>query len=178
MKKELDQALVKDFPLTFRDRHGDMRSTCMVWGFPGNGWEPLIRKAAEKIEPRIQQLIDEGRESEDVRFTSTQVKEKFGTLHWYFSFSDDVIDAAIKEAEETSHYVCELCGAEGEARNTSWVLTLCDECHEKRLQDRTRDHLIYLIRQELNKQGMLDAVSHLETWWKEKKKEKEDEQDY
>ena len=44
MRKDLDDALVRDFPLTFRDRNGGTRVTCMCWGFPGDGWEPLIRR--------------------------------------------------------------------------------------------------------------------------------------
>jgi ribosomal protein L37AE/L43A len=59
MKKELDEALVRDFPLLFSDRFGSMHETCMCWGFPGDGWEPIIREAAEKLEPLIQKYIDE-----------------------------------------------------------------------------------------------------------------------
>ena len=59
MKRELDEALVRDFPLLFGDRHGDMRKTCMCWGFPGDGWEPILREAASKLEPMIQKFIDD-----------------------------------------------------------------------------------------------------------------------
>lgn len=41
MKKELDNALCKKYPEIFRDRNGDMKNTCMVWGFPGDGWYNL-----------------------------------------------------------------------------------------------------------------------------------------
>ena len=61
MKKELDEQLVKDFPLLYGDRHGDMQSTCMVWGFPGDGWEPLIRRLSEKLEPLIQKFYDDNK---------------------------------------------------------------------------------------------------------------------
>ena len=54
MKQELDDKLVKDFPLLYGDRHGDMRKTCMVWGFScSDGWEPLIRELSSKLEPMI-----------------------------------------------------------------------------------------------------------------------------
>lgn len=43
MKPELDEALCKKYPLIFRDRHGDMRSTLMCFGFEvGDGWHDLI----------------------------------------------------------------------------------------------------------------------------------------
>ena len=59
MKEELDQALVRDFPLLYRDRYGSMQGTCMCWGFPGDGWEPLIRELSSKLEPIIQKFVDE-----------------------------------------------------------------------------------------------------------------------
>jgi len=55
MKRELDEKLCKDFPNVFVDRHADMKETCMCWGFPGDGWEGIIRGVAEKLEPLIQQ---------------------------------------------------------------------------------------------------------------------------
>lgn len=56
MKKELDEALCRDFPLLYRDRHKRMDITAMCWGFQcGDGWEPLIRRMSAKIEPLITQ---------------------------------------------------------------------------------------------------------------------------
>ena len=43
MRKELDEALVAKYPLIFRDRNGDMRTTLMCWGFEcGDGWYNII----------------------------------------------------------------------------------------------------------------------------------------
>lgn len=43
MRKELDEKLCADYPEIFKDRHGDMRQTCMVWGFDvGDGWYSLL----------------------------------------------------------------------------------------------------------------------------------------
>lgn len=58
MKIELDNKLCEDFPLLFRDRHMSMQHTCMCWGFPGDGWEPIIREAATKLEPLIQEIVN------------------------------------------------------------------------------------------------------------------------
>ena len=53
MNIELDQNLVKSFPNLYRDRYGDMRSTCMVWGFPGNGWYDILWDLSKKLEKMI-----------------------------------------------------------------------------------------------------------------------------
>jgi len=181
MKRELDEKLCKDFPLTFRDRHGDMRATCMVWGFPGSGWEPLIRRAAEKIEPIIQKFVEEGGEKDGVhRLTSMQVKEKFGTLRWYFTLSHPEIDTIIREATKASSETCEDCGEEGKTRGSGYVLTQCDDCYETRIENKARDHLFYEVLGELRKRGDLDAITHLKEWKERqeaKKKEKDNEQD-
>jgi adenine-specific DNA methylase len=184
MKKELDEKLCADFPLTFRDRHGDMRKTAMCWGFPGDGWEPLIRKGAEKIEPRIQQLIDEGREKDGGRFTSTQIKEKFGTLNWYFTYSDPIINAAIDEAEKASETICEECGKEGKTRDDGWILTLCDRCHDRNTKRKARMYLFFEIKSVLKERVEQTILDDLDVWFKKhqeenriaEEKEDEDEQ--
>ncbi len=51
MNEELDKQLMRDFPTFFSQRGQPMWKTCMCWGFAcGDGWEPLIRMVAEKVE--------------------------------------------------------------------------------------------------------------------------------
>lgn len=58
MKQELDERLVKSFPLLYSDREGDMRSTLMCWGFTcGDGWFQIIWDLSEKIEAIIEQYV-------------------------------------------------------------------------------------------------------------------------
>ena len=59
MDKELDKKLVEDFPLLYADRGRSMRETCMCWGFPADGWEPLIRELSEKLEPILEGMVKE-----------------------------------------------------------------------------------------------------------------------
>ena len=59
MKEELDKKLVKAFPLLYGDRYASMQSTCMCWGFPGDGWFDVIWGLSSKLEPLIQKFIDE-----------------------------------------------------------------------------------------------------------------------
>jgi hypothetical protein len=43
MKRELDEALCAKYPLIFKDRNADMRTTAMCWGLEcGNGWYNII----------------------------------------------------------------------------------------------------------------------------------------
>jgi hypothetical protein len=43
MRKELDEALCAKYPLIFKDRNADMRTTAMCWGLDcGDGWYNII----------------------------------------------------------------------------------------------------------------------------------------
>lgn len=124
MRADLDSALVRDFPLLYADRSAPMTQTSMCWGFPGDGWEPLIRRLSEKLEPLIAALP----ESEYGRPRASQVKEKFGTLRFYMTSATDEMYKLISEAESESARTCEMCGAPGKTRGGGWLVTLCDGC--------------------------------------------------
>lgn len=130
MNKELDAALVKDFPCTFRNRSASMQVTCMCWGFDcGDGWEPLIRKYAAKIEPLLKDACEKNREGEKFGYyTTSQVKEKFGTLRWYMSGASNEVFALVVKAEQESGKTCEECGNKGRLRGKNWVWTRCNKC--------------------------------------------------
>ena len=128
MTPKLDKKLVKDFPILYQQRHSDMSKTAMCWGFEcGDGWEPLIRKLSEKIETY-------NKENPGSPVIAVQVKEKFGGLRFYITGAPEWIHDLINKAENKSYAVCEMCGKPGEERSTGWILTLCDECYQKRLQ--------------------------------------------
>lgn len=60
MDKELDEKLTKAFLFLYADRHGDMRSTCMCWGFScGDGWFDIIWNLSKKLEPLIRKIVKE-----------------------------------------------------------------------------------------------------------------------
>lgn len=137
MRKELDEKLVEDFPSIFRERYDSPQETCMCWGFPGDGWEPLIREACNKLKV----LSD----VTGIDFIATQVKEKFGTLRFYFvsspledhdvsadkfaivdSIAQDIVDRAAIQSE----FTCENCGKRGSLRSKGHFVTLCDECDD------------------------------------------------
>jgi hypothetical protein len=66
--------------------------------------------------------------------TLDQVKEKFGTLRFYYTGGDDAINGMVRMAESISGVTCESCGNPGERHGGGWVRTLCAPCEEKREQ--------------------------------------------
>lgn len=130
MREDLDRKLVADFPNLFCDRDGDPRFTCMVWGFPGDGWYRIIREAAKKLEPLIVAYKNEHPGDEAPR--AAQVKEKYGTLRFYLSSGTDEMFRIASEAERKSMTVCEDCGKRGTLRTGGWIRTLCTNCYKGR----------------------------------------------
>jgi hypothetical protein len=61
---------------------------------------------------------------------AAQVKEKFGTLRFYYSGGDDIIDGMVRMAESMSAVTCEECGSPGTRTTGGWIRTLC-ETHKK-----------------------------------------------
>ncbi|MEK6880416.1 MAG: LAGLIDADG family homing endonuclease [Nanoarchaeota archaeon] len=58
MDQKLDKKLVTDFPLLYKDRYGDMRTTAMCWGIePKKGWFNLIYELSSKLEPLIEKYL-------------------------------------------------------------------------------------------------------------------------
>jgi hypothetical protein len=126
MRKELDEALCKKYPEIFRDRHGDMRTTAMCWGFEcGDGWYNIIDAACAQIENRAYNNRLNSEKFHQV--IATQVKEKYGTLRFYYTGGDDYVDGVVSMAEAISASTCEVCGAPGKLREGGWLKTLCDE---------------------------------------------------
>lgn len=83
MKDELEQKLVQKYPGIFRDYHGDMRQTCMTWGFEcGDGWFNLIDKLCSDITK-----ICEKNKKKNIEVIAVQVKEKFGGLRFYYDLT-------------------------------------------------------------------------------------------
>jgi hypothetical protein len=126
MKKENDEYLCKVYPKMMVNRNKDMQETCMCWGFEcGDGWFQLLNQ----LMGNIQSYIDwQNREEEVVRqVTLDQVKEKFGTLRFYYTGGDDFIRGLVAMAESMSGVICEECGKPGTSTGGGWIKTVCVE---------------------------------------------------
>lgn len=127
MKAELDARLCEKYPKIFANRHGDIRTTCMAWGFEcGSGWYWLI----DNLCGCIQKYIDNNRKDQ---FVAEQVKEKYGGLRFDGDYANDLIDGMIWFAEYLSFRICEECGShEGKLfKHNDWMYTRCDKCRDK-----------------------------------------------
>jgi len=89
----------------------------------------------EYKEKRKQELIDDPlREVPEPipQVTLDQVKEKFGTLRFYYSGGDEYISGLVSMAESMSGVTCEECGNPGKQVGGGWITTLCQTHAEAR----------------------------------------------
>jgi len=136
MKQELDEYLCKVYPKMMGNRNLPMTETAMCWGFEcGDGWFNILNQ----LMGNIQNHIDwQNRNGEVVpQVTVDQVKEKFGTLRFYYTGGDDYIRGMVALAESLSGVTCESCGNPSEVQNDSgWMRSICNSCEEKREAER------------------------------------------
>ncbi len=132
MDKEIEIELVKKYPKILRDYKGDPMQTCMAWGFEfDDGWKDLIDKCLHKL----QYFCDlSSKQQKPVQVVATQMKEKYGTLSFYFTGEGgtsedwDIIDDIISGTEIKSSQVCEVSGEHGcLCSRGGWYKTLCYE---------------------------------------------------
>lgn len=70
------------------------------------------------------------------QLVADQVKEKFGTLRFYYHGGDEYTQAIVDFAASLSCYTCEDCGAMDETvgRNSrGWIRTTCEKCTSKEI---------------------------------------------
>lgn len=99
---------------------------------PPSNW--IIERCDEILEQGIENLVITPKVSWVV---ADQVKEKFGTLRFYYHGGDDYVHGMVRMAEAMSAVTCEDCGAPGHQRGGGWIRTLCDhhEAEYKRKQE-------------------------------------------
>ena len=155
MKQELDRLLCEKYPKMMVNRNLPMTETCMCWGFDcGDGWYNILNQLMGNIQHHIdwkekqrnwntewnKEHPDEPRVIPESipQVTLDQVKEKFGTLRFYYTGGDDVIDGMVRMAESMSGVTCEECGNVGERKGGGWVHTYCEPCETKREIERAQ----------------------------------------
>lgn len=143
MKNELDKKLCEKYPKIFADRNSPMTETAMCWGFDcGDGWYNIIDQLCNNIQSHIDwrqknrewsikwnnENPAKARPVEDLvpQVVATQVKEKFGTLRFYYNGGDDTIFGMVSMAESMSAVTCEVCGSPGKQQSGTWIRTLCE----------------------------------------------------
>lgn len=98
------------------------------WFECGDGWFDLINECSAKIE-QYNNTLGQDLDDQANWCVALQVKEKFGTLRFYVQTSNDIIQAAIREAERKSAITCKHCGKPGRLFNEfGWLGTMCESC--------------------------------------------------
>ena len=99
----------------------------------GDGWFDLIDTLCRNIQHHVDwksKNLPEG-EREDFQVVATQIKEKFGSLRYYYNGGDDYIQGMIHMAEAMSGKICENCGEKATVRTKGWIKNICNACHVK-----------------------------------------------
>lgn len=172
MSPELEQKLFNKYPKIFKDNTKSPQETCMCWGLEcGDGWYELIDVLCEALTYTFTTSIQVDEEDgkrlgiepykdvkgelnyyfsvEPPQVVADQVKEKFGTLRFYYHLEfdegnkslvqskkypnlfevnkrySDYIDGVVHFAEIASGRTCEATGAEGSRHvRGGWYKTL------------------------------------------------------
>jgi len=154
MNPEFDQHLREKYPLIFSGK-------CEM--SVGDGWFDIIDKLCANIQHHIDNVAKQRewaiewneevtdpvndwsdrsfvkREERNVpelveQVVATQIKEKFGTLRFYYIGGDDYIRGVEAMADSMSDVTCEECGCPGKRHSTKkkrWIKVLCDKHAEE-----------------------------------------------
>lgn len=169
------------FPILFQERKKSMRETCMCWGIECPlGWYHILEQLCTVLEFYN---IDIGKKYH-LAIVGEQVKEKFGTLRFYYRVcnvnDDGVIDyeidypdariqsdyldmlasMAIDEAEDLTAKTCADCGMPLDKDNTvetkGWITYICKKCDEERTKKRQE----WIDENRKKDDGVSDSTDH------------------
>jgi len=123
--------LKEKYPKILKDWGCDPRTSCMAFGIEVNsGWYDLL----DNLMHDLQWNTDKNGYPQVI---AEQIKEKYGTLRFYYTYEaknvdprhDGVIEGMIDFAETMSGKICEQCGDKGETKNKyGWWSTVCSKC--------------------------------------------------
>lgn len=104
----------------------------------GNGWVPLV----ERLCYMLQRTYDFNKHMGYTQVTAVQVKQKYGSLRFYYSCETQIhpnentkwsnwssyVHGAVDFAEHMSGKTCEWCGQQGKGRaKGGYLFTSCDK---------------------------------------------------
>jgi hypothetical protein len=131
-------------------KYNEMVTQCQAGNFDLFETDHLSLSQEYK-DKRLGEIIAGGRRelTETVpQVTLDQVKEKFGTLRFYYSGGDDYISGLVSMAESMSGVICESCGNTGERKGGGWIKTICEPCEDKRAAEYARQTAEYKKEKE------------------------------
>ena len=79
------ESFMSRFPILFQERKKSMRETCMCWGLEvPHGWYHIIEQLCTVLEFYNMEFV----KNHKIAIVADQVKEKFGTLRFYYTIRD------------------------------------------------------------------------------------------
>lgn len=90
----------------------------------GPGWYDIVETLCKNIDSHTQQANYKSKVIDPI--IVTQIKEKFGSLRFYYNGGDQYIAGLVAMAEAMSKLICEQCGNKGRRTGNRSICTLCD----------------------------------------------------
>lgn len=125
-EQEMQEYFPKVYPKIFTSNFGGIAI--------GPGWFDLLNSACRLMQSHLDW------KPEVTQVTADQVKEKFGSLRFYYSGGDEYCAGVAAMAEHMSGLTCEVCGAPGKTDGKGWVSTLC-ETHRNEQEQQRAGHM-------------------------------------
>ena len=139
MKAELEQQLIEKYPKIFQIDESRRLEPFPMFGIEcRDGWYDLLNHLCGLIQNHIDwgnkqrnMLLISNPHNHEIpkeipQVTVSQIKEKFGTLRFYYDGGDECIDGMVRMADAMSGSICEVCGNRGQFRGRGWYYTACD----------------------------------------------------
>lgn len=139
MENQLQQKLIDKYQKIFQINDGRRLEPFPMFGIEcGDGWYDLLDRLCGLIQDHMDwqnkqrdgflknnpHNVEIPKEISQV--TVSQIKEKFGTLRFYYDGEDEYIHGLVSMAEAMSEVICEECGDRGQLRGQGWFYTACD----------------------------------------------------
>lgn len=152
--------IIKMAPILFKNAGGDMRFTCMAFGIEaGRGWYEPIKELAATLEI-INLTIGK---KYKMAIQAEQVKEKFGTLHFYYNivsyrkFFWHEVGHAVTWPVKMLAKLFELCRLDTIANNLVYKANAIDEWFWSFVKEDPTDPLAMIVIDDLAGQAIRRA---------------------
>ena len=90
------------------------------------GWKKSF--GMQMIKEISDSLIRYGGKNAVKKYQILDIKEKYGTLHWYDYRSTIEIHKIIYKYEQISEHTCISCGRVATVQSTGWICPYCNDC--------------------------------------------------
>ena len=101
-------------------KNGDLSALVAYFSKGGHEWaQKMAQNSLEGDEREVPEEVPQ--------VVAEQVKEKFGTLRFYYNGGDEYVRGLVSMAEWASANICEVCGERGRIRGTGWLYVSCNK---------------------------------------------------